>query len=226
MDIFIDVTIMALPILIIRNLKLPLAKKVAVVSAFLFRFLAIGMTVFRLATLPPSLRKDPSQTDAFAPGSSDRTMTAYLPTIATVLATFASILATCIPQLRLFMDSLQAGYLHGAVHDSTDNRNAHGSGGSYAMNKIGGSSRIDPVATMRSQRSVDVVLKNANGQILVEKPGRVKIGVAVGSDEVVVPGHRLRRNSSASDRGESRESHGSDAMIIERTKEWSVRYET
>jgi hypothetical protein len=219
---------MALPILIVRHLQLSLAKKVAVVSAFSVRVFAIGATIFRLATLSPSLRKDPSHTNAFATGSSDLTMTAYLPTIAMVLATFTSIFVTCVPHLRPFMDSLQAGFLSGVIRDSTDNQTSYGSGGSYAMDRVGGSSRVAPLATMRSQRRVDVVLKNANGQILVEKPVRVKIGMngigtAVRANEA---GHRPWRNGSASDRVESGRSHGSDAMIIKQTKEWSVRYET
>jgi hypothetical protein len=231
LDIFIDIAIMALPILIVRHLQLSLAKKVAVVSVFWFRLLAIGMTVFRLTTLPPSLRKDPSQTNAFTTGSSDLTMTAYLPTIATVLASFTSIFVTCVPHLRPFLDSIQAGYLSGVIHDSTDSRIAHGSGGSYAMDKIGGSPRVDPLVTLRSQRSVDVVLKNANGQILVEKPARVKvdmtgIGMAVGTDGVVPPGRRQWRKSGASDGGGSPGSYESNAMIIKQTKEWSVTYET
>lgn len=218
---------MAFPILIVRNLQLALAKKVAVVAAFSFRLLAIGMTIFRLATLPPSLRKDPSRTNAFATGSSDLTMTSYLPTIATLLATFASIFVTCVPHLRPFMDSLQAGFLSGVIHDSADNRTAHGTaygnGGSFALDKVTASSRVDPLATMRSQRSTATVLKNANGQILVETPARV--GRALGTDEVVAPGRHRRQNSSSSEGGVSRGSHGSDAMIIKQTKEWTVTYE-
>jgi hypothetical protein len=215
---------MALPILIVYNLQLALTKKVAVVSAFSFRLLAIGMTVFRLITLPPSLRNDPSRTNAFATGSSDLTMTAYLPTIATLLATFTSIFVTCVPHLRPFMDSLQAGFLSGVIHDSVETRTAYGNGGSYAMDKVGASSQVDPLATMRSQRSAAGVLKNANGQILVETPASVAL--ALGTEKVVAAGaHRQRRNSSGSEGGGSRGSHGSDAMIIKQTKEWSVTYE-
>jgi hypothetical protein len=223
LDILIDVAITGLPILIVRHLQLPLSKKAAVVSAFSFRLLAIGMTVFRLATLPPSLRKNASRTNAFATGSSDLTMTAFLPTIATLLATFASVFVACVPHLRPFMDSLQAGFLSGVIHDGTDHRTAYSNGGSYAMNKVGVSSRANPLATIRSERSVNGVLKNANGQILVEKPAG--IGLAVGTDEVTVAGSLNRGNSNGSDGGGSQRSHGSDAMIIRQTKEWSVRYE-
>jgi hypothetical protein len=225
-DVLIDVAIMALPILVIRNVQLPLSKKVAVVSAFSFRLLAIGMTIFRLVTLPPSLRKDPSRTNAFATGpSADLSMTAYLPTIATLLATFASIFAACVPHLRPFMDSLQAGFLSGVIHDSVENRTSYGNGDSYAMNKVGVSSRTDPPATMRSQRSVEaVVLKNANGQILVETPADIDMALQT-NEAVAARGRRQRRNSSASDGDASHGSHGSDAMIIKQTKEWSVTYE-
>src|ERR1700722_2481505 len=223
LDILIDVAIMGLPILIVHHLQLPLYKKAAVVSAFSFRLLAIGMTVFRLVTLPPSLRKNASRTNAFATGSSDLTMTAFLPTIATLLATFASIFVACVPHLRPFMESLQAGFLSGVIHDSTDHHTAYGNGGSSGMNKGGVNSGTDPLATIRSKHSVNGGLKNANGQILVEKPAG--IGLAVGTDEVIVAGSRNRGNSNGSDGGGSRGSHGSDAMIIKQTKEWSVRYE-
>jgi hypothetical protein len=209
--------------MIVHHLQLPLSKKAAVVSAFSFRLLAIGMTVFRLVTLPPSLRKNASRTNAFTTGSSDLTMTAFLPTIATLLATFASVFVACVPHLRPFMESLQAGFLSGVIHHSTDNRSAYGTGGSYVMNKVGVSSQTDPLATMRSERSVNGMLKNANGQILVEKPAG--IGLAVGTDEVIIAGSRNRRNSNCTDGGGSHGSHGSDAMIIKQTKEWSVRYE-
>jgi hypothetical protein len=215
---------MALPILIVRNLQLPLSKKFAVVSAFSFRLLAIGMTIFRLVTLPPSLRANPSRTSALPTGSSDLTMTAYLPTIATLLATFASIFVACVPHLKPFMDSLQAGFLSGVIHDSGENRTGHSSSGIYAMGKVGVSSRTDTQATMHSQLSADVVFKNANGQILVEKPAG--IGIVLGVDEVIAPiGRRQQRNSSGSDGGGSHGSHGSAAMIIKQTKEWSVTYE-
>jgi hypothetical protein len=223
LDILIDVAITGLPILIVRHLQLPLSKKAAVVSAFSFRLLAIGTTAFRLAILPPSLRKNSSRTNAFATGSSDLTMTAFLPTIATLLATFASVFVACVPHLRPFMDSLQAGFLSGVIHDSTDHRTAYGNGGSYAMNKVGVSSRANPLATTRSERSVNEVLKNANGQILVEKPAG--IGLTVGTDEVIAARSRNRRNSNGSDGVGSQGSHGSDAMIIKQTKEFSVRYE-
>jgi hypothetical protein len=209
--------------MIVYRIQLPLSKKVAVVSAFSFRLLAIGMTVFRLVALPPSLRKNASRTNAFAIGSSDLTMTAFLPTIATLLATFASIFVSCVPHLRPFMESLQAGFLSGVIHDSTDNRTAYGNGGSYTMNKVGVSSRTGPLATMGSERSVNGVLKNANGQILVEKPAC--IGLPAGTNEVIVAGNRNRRNSSSSEGGGSHGSHGSDAMIIRQTKEWNVQYE-
>lgn len=97
------------------------------------------------------------------------------------------------------------------------------------MDKLGRmrtASRTDPLATMRSTRSADV-LKNANGQILVEKPA--DIGVAVAEGETTAPEfaarNRTRRTSTGSDGAGSHGSHGSDAMIIKQTKEWSVRYE-
>lgn len=221
---------MILPILIVRHLQLALAKKFAVVSAFSFHLLAIGMTIFRLVTLPPSLRDDPARTNAFATGSSDLTMTAFLPTIATLLATFASVFAACVPHLRPFMDSLQAGFLSGVIHDSdNNNRTAYSNSGSYAMNKLTAGSRTDPLATMRSERSVHGVLKNANGQILVQRPAQIHptaIGMAVSTNEFASPRHRQRKNTSDSDGAGSGGSHGSGAMIIKQTKEWSVTYET
>jgi len=130
------------------------------------------------------------------------------------------------------MESLQSGFLSGVIDESAhEGRSAYGNG--YAMDKLGTRATVrsnrDPLASVLSTRGdKPVVLKNENGQILVEKPASVPIGLAVGTDEVVAPGHlnlRARRNSAGSDGAGSHGSHGSDAMIIKQTKEWSVRYE-
>ena len=222
---------MILPIIVVRNLQLPLSKKVAVCSAFAARFLAIGMTVFRLATLHDAFRSDASKPLKITSGSADLTFTSYLPTIATLLETFAAILSTCVPHLRPFMESLQSGFLSGVIDESAHGGTAYGNG--YAMNKMGATSTIrstrDPLASVisiKDKRGGVPVLKNADGQILVEKPSHLPIGVAVGTDSVVEPGAmgHGRRGSGGSD-GASHGSHGSDAMIIKQTKEWSVRYE-
>ncbi len=209
-----------------------MAKKVAVCAAFSSRLLAVGMTIFRLATLHSALRSDASAPLSSAPGSSDLTFTSYLPTIATLLETFAAVLSTCVPHLRSFMESLQSGFLSGIIDESAHNQTAYGNG--YALDKMGARSTIrstrDPLASVisiKDKRGGAPLMKNADGQILVEKPVHLPIGVAIGSNEAIAPGttsgHR-RRGSNGSD-GASQGSHGSDAMIIKQTKEWSVRYE-
>jgi hypothetical protein len=101
-DIFTDLAIMALPILVIRDLQLIRRKKTSVVFAFSFRLLAVGMYIFRLITLPDMLRR-----------GTDLTLHAWILTIATLLEIFFGIFATCVPHLRPFMESIQAGYSPG-----------------------------------------------------------------------------------------------------------------
>jgi len=220
-DILSDVAIMVLPVLIVRQLQLSVEKKIAVVFAFTFRAFAIGMCLFRLTQLPHALRRYGA-----ARGSADLTRMSWLAALATMLEIFFSVFSSCIPHLRPFMDSMQAGFLSGKIGDSVHNRSGYVYDNSYAMGKVSKNSATGPLSSMRSARD----LRNANGQILVEKPPGIPIGDVV--VENVAPPNEMghdrpwnRHGSNGSEGARSGGSGGSNAMIIKQTKEWSVRYE-
>jgi len=223
-DIITDLAIMALPVIVVRNLQLPLKKKINVVFAFSFRVLAIGSTVFRLVELPKSLRR-----------GTDVTLAGWLVTVATSLEVFFSIFATCVPHLRPFMESIQAGYLSGVINEG-DTPHSRAYADSYLMNKVGsrtaGGSKME--SHIRSQltsgkRSIDLP-KHGQKDLDVVRPS---IGQAMSTNDVVTTvrgGNRDddrhgRQESVGSEGGKSGGSTGSKAMIIKTTKEWSVSYQ-
>jgi len=218
---------MALPVLIVRQLQLSVEKKIAVIVAFTFRALAIGMCVFRLTQLPYALRQNASVPNSTATGSADLTLKSWLAALATTLEVFFSIFASCIPHLRPFMDSMQAGFLSGKIDESVHDYTGYGN--SYAL---GGVSKRGASAALSSMRSAKD-LRNAKGQILVEKPLGMTLDDEVVVEHAVPPPDGIcsdhppwqGQGCDGSEDARSGGSIGSNAMIIKQTKEWSVRYE-
>ncbi|KAK6382076.1 hypothetical protein LTS17_003961 [Exophiala oligosperma] len=131
-NILTDVAIMAMPILLVHNLHLATKKKVAVCFAFSFRLGAVACTIWRL-----------SEIHRFFDRGTDVTFDIWLPTIATILDLFIGVFSACVPHLRPFMDSIQAGYLSGVA--SEDGRFGYGND-SYLMGKTVSRSNAGVVA--------------------------------------------------------------------------------
>ncbi|KAL2424572.1 hypothetical protein ABEF95_001038 [Exophiala dermatitidis] len=123
-DIVTDVLIVALPIYLVHNLQLPRHKKVAVCFAFSFRLAAVACTAWRLAMLGSFFDRRSYK---------DITFDSWPPTVATILEVFFGVFSACVPHLRPFMDSIQAGYLSGMVQDGSG-RFGYGND-SYLMGK-------------------------------------------------------------------------------------------
>lgn len=222
-DILTDLAIMLLPILVVRELQLNRRKKISVVFAFSFRLIAVGMCVFRLITIPQMLKR-----------GTDVTLNAWIPMTATLLEVFFSIFATCVPHLRPFMESIQAGYLTG-VTDETHNGSGAGygrSGDNYIMSKMGQSKAEKGQMRSHVQSGKTSMDHPRHGQRANELEGRQGIGQALSTNDVVARGTvekpqqaHVRSESVGSDGGRSGGSTGSNAMIIKTTKEWSVSYQ-
>jgi len=231
-DIITDMAIMALPVFLVYNLQLAAQKKFAVCFAFSFRTLAIGCTIWRLTELHK----------LFARGT-DVTFQSWLPTIATILEVFFSIFSACVPHLRPFMESIQAGYLSGVIQEG-DGRFGYGND-SYLMGKMAQSKAA--VSAIRSQAlkseargdSFDLPRQGTQGpdsrahrgigQALTSS-NRIVVNTVRGgkSEKDAIEPRGPERNRSESIGSEGGRSHGSDgskAMIIKTTKEWSVRYQ-
>ena len=225
-DIFTDVAIMILPVLVVRDLQLNLRKKINVVFAFSFRLIAVGMCVFRLITIPNMLNR-----------GTDLTLNAWIPTIATLLEIFFSIFGTCVPHLRPFMESIQAGYLSGVMNEGESHAESRAYGRSqgdkYIMSNMRGQPRTEKSQTrshiQSGKTSIDLP---RHGQRNYDLEGRPGIGQALSTNDVVNRGMiekpaqaHVRNDSAGSEGGRSGESTGSKAMIIKTTKEWSVSYQ-
>jgi len=229
-DIITDVAIMALPVFLVYNLQLAAQKKFAVCFAFSFRICAIGCTIWRLTEI-----------HKFFGRGTDVTFESWLPTIATILEVFFSVFAACVPHLRPFMESIQAGYLSGVIQEG-DGRFGYGND-SYLMGKMAQSKAA--VSAIRSQalkseargdsfelpRQGTQAPEGAHrgiGQALTSS-NRIVIntvrGGKVEKDGIESRPERNRSDSIGSEGGRSHGSDGSKAMIIKTTKEWSVRYQ-
>jgi hypothetical protein len=243
-DIVTDVAIMALPVFLVYNLQLAVSKKLAVCFAFSFRLVAVGCVVWRLT----EMRR-------FYARGSDVTFNSWLPTIATILEVFASVFSACVPHLRPFMESIQAGYLSSVIQEG-DGQFKYGND-SYLMGKMAQSKTASAVRSQALKSdargrgdSFDLPRQGAQGD---GGAGATGIGQAFTSSNRIVIGtvrggtkagpltaaekdyrsgsstdirpERNRSESIGSDGGRSHGSDGSKAMIIKTTKEWSVRYQ-
>ena len=228
-DIISDLALMGLPIWLVYNLQLAVQKKVAVCFAFSFRLLSIGCTIWRM-----------SEMHRFFDRGTDVTFESWVPTIATILEIFASIFAACVPHLRPFMESIQAGYLSGVIQEG-DGRFGYGND-SYLMGKMAQSKAVSAVRSQALKSeirgdSLDLPRQGiALGQ-MNDSSERHGIGQAISSNRAVMnkvtagrpekdlSSERHRSESIGSEGGRSNGSHGSKAMIIKTTKEWSISYQ-
>lgn len=236
-DILTDAAIMGLPIYLVHNLQLPRRKKLAVCFAFSFRIGAMACIIWRLSELY-----------RFFDRASDVTFQSWQPTVATILQVFCSVFASCVPHLRPFMDSIQAGYLSGMIQDS-DGRFGYGND-SYLMGKMAQSKVVSQVRSQAVKRdaksgpSGDADAKQRPGDDASFDLPRQGLGIGraiTSSNRVLVntvcagkadidkhnPGStraRARTDSITSDGAGSHGSDGSKAMIIKTTQEWTVSY--
>ncbi|OAP59077.1 hypothetical protein AYL99_06375 [Fonsecaea erecta] len=228
-DIIIDVALMAIPIWLVHNLQLPMKKKAAVCFAFSFRTLAIACTIWRI-----------SEMRHFFDRSADVPFESWLPTIATILEVFFSIFSACVPHLRPFMESIQAGYLSGVIQEG-DGRFGYGNDsylmGKMAASKTGSALRSNALKSELRGESLDLPRQGATigsmndatshgiGQALTSSNRIVVNKISTGRAEKEFGSERHRSESINSDGGRSHGSDGSKAMIIKTTKEWSVSYQ-
>lgn len=220
-DILSDFALMVIPVWLVYNLQLAVQKKVAVCFAFSFRTLAIGCAIWRMSSM-----------HKFFDRGTDVTFDSWLPTIATILEVFFSVFAACVPHLRPFMESIQAGYLSGVIQEG-DGRFGYGND-SYLMGKMAQSKAVSAIRSqaLKSENrgeSFDLPRQGAT----TEGVDRHGIGRAISSNRVVMnkvsagraSADRHRSESIDTDGGRSHGSDGSKAMIIKTTKEWSVSYQ-
>ena len=214
-DIVLDLFIMALPAFLVYKLQLPFGKKLAVVTAFSFRILAVASTIVRLVELPKFFKR-----------GTDITFESWLPTMATLLEVFFGVLAACIPHLRPFMDALEAGFLTGVINEG-DGRFEYGND-NYIMGKTAQTRArtMDRSQTVRTNNgggdSLELPRQGTTPELTVNASGGLS-HASLGDNEK--DGHRHRSDSGGSDGRHSSESVGSKAMIIKTTKEWSVSYQ-
>ena len=222
-----DLALMCFPVWLVYNLQLATQKKIAVCFAFSFRTLAIACTIWRI-----------SQMHKFFDRSTDLTFESWVPTIATILEVFFSVFAACVPHLRPFMESIQAGYLSGVIQEG-DGRFGYGND-NYLMGKMARSKAIrsQPLKSeIQGGESLDIPRQSISLGKINDSTERHGIGQAISSNRAVVnkvsagkpekdmSNERPRSESIGSEGGRSHGSDGSKSMIIKTTKEWSVSYQ-
>ncbi|OCT53690.1 hypothetical protein CLCR_10262 [Cladophialophora carrionii] len=228
-DILTDLALMVFPIWLVYNLQLAVQKKIAVCFAFSFRTLAVACAVWRMSEMHRFFDRD-----------TDVTFESWLPTIATILEVFFSVFSACVPHLRPFMESIQAGYLSGVIQEG-DGRFGYGND-SYLMGKMAQSKAVSAIRSqaLKSEirgESLDLPRQGITLGQINDSTDRHGIGRAISSNRVVVnkvsagkpekdpSSERNRSDSIGSDGGRSHGSDGSKAMIIKTTKEWSISYQ-
>lgn len=196
-DILTDVSIMALPVFLVHNLQLALKKKIAVCFAFSFRILAVGCTAWRLSEL-----------HRFFERGTDITFESWLPTIATILEVFFCVFSACVPHLRPFMESIQAGYLSGVIQES-DGRFGYGND-SYLMGKMAQSKALSAV---RSQ----ALKSEVRGSLDLPQHGHSR-GHGQGADDVspVDPQHQQQHHQQQQRGGIGQALTSTDRVVINR----------
>ena len=233
-DIALDLAIMALPIMIVAKLQLSRAKKIAVVFAFSFRALTVGCTVFRLTELSSGFDR-----------SIDLTLSSWRLTVATELCVFFAIFATCVPHLRPFLNSIEAGYLTGRIDESEEPRSGFGShseGNSHGRQRKEKLAKGELHHNDNTKLSVISYVRGRRNSHLVESPRRGrKLGDVVTREAVPARGNNdimttvragqwngptisEHGNLQENDERLSDGSGGSNTMIIKATQEWSVTY--
>lgn len=226
-NIITDAALMIIPVYLVYNLQLSVKKKTAVCFAFSFRVLEIGCTIWRL-----------TQLGKFFDRNADVTFDSWLPTIATILELFFGVFSSCVPHLRPFMESIQAGYLSGVMTEG-ESRFGYGND-SYLMGRTAQSKVTSQVRSqhMKSELRGESLDLPRHGTTDAASGGRDGIGQALTSNRIIPsvsggPGamkdsSRAVRNRSESLGSDGAVSHGSDgskAMIIKTTKEWSISYQ-
>lgn len=229
-DIVSDTALMTLPIWLVYNLQLPVQKKIAVCFAFSFRTLSIACAIWRM-----------TQMHKFFDRGTDVTFESWVPTIATILEVFFSIFAACVPHLRPFMESIQAGYLSGMIQEG-DGRFGYGND-SYLMGKMAQSKAESAIRSQALKSDIrgesldlprqgtvvghreETMNRHGIGRAITHNHGAVVSKVSGGKTQNDLSPERHRSESIGSDGGRSHGSTGSKAMIIKTTKEWSVSYQ-
>ncbi|KAI9843957.1 MAG: hypothetical protein M1837_005998 [Sclerophora amabilis] len=98
LNMFTDLILVGLPVLVLKGLQMPKGKKIAIFAAFALRAIDIPLTILRLVYI----------TDTFS--SPDVIYDAYRLAIVTQIGMNASLVVTCAPFLKTFMEQLQPGW--------------------------------------------------------------------------------------------------------------------
>lgn len=218
-SILFDIALMGLPIFLVYKLQLPLKKKIAVCFAFSFRVLAIAATIFRMAEVSKLFDR-----------TQDITFESWLPSIAMEIEIFFSIFTACVPRLRPFMDSIQAGYLSGVIENS-DGRFDYGND-SYVLGKV---AKGSPASATRNEAAGNVPNRDTSldfpqpGTADVRRKRQKRFSVSSArackrSEDFETDRHSQQHLDSIESSTTRVENISSRSGIVE-TKEWIITYE-
>jgi hypothetical protein len=208
---------------------MPLQKRLIILSAFACRLLYV---------FPPCASSSPNLTpDRLIPiiavrlfylspaKNPDPTFNAIIANILTEAALEYSLMSACVTSLRPFLRPFHSGQI-------VDSVGAPGSGlrsgilsksqdSYYMLSAIKGTNIDGASQTVKSIQRPSGSMGSHHGTTY---PGSVVLRPDRGDQQAVIS-PRSRQHSSKVRRDESVDSAGSDQMIIQKTKEWSVQYE-
>jgi hypothetical protein len=98
-DILTDLSVIILPALVIWNVQIPARERWTVFAVFASRLVVVICTAVRLSTLPKYF------------GTSDQSWAAVSPQTWIQVIQCLSIITTCIPCLKPFLESLESGFM-------------------------------------------------------------------------------------------------------------------
>lgn len=192
---------------------MPLQKRLIILSAFACRLLYV---------FPPCASSSPNLTpDRLIPiiavrlfylspaKNPDPTFNAIIANILTEAALEYSLMSACVTSLRPFLRPFHSGQIVDSV------------GAYYALSAIKGTNIDGAAQTVKSIQRPSGSMGSHHGTTY---PGSVVLRPDRGDQQAVIS-PRSRRHSSKVRRDESVDSAGSDQMIIQKTKDWSVQYE-
>lgn len=210
-DMLSELVILVLPIFMMKPVRVPLSKKIFVISVFFCRITYVIASIVRLVFLPNSAQ------------SSNFTFEDINPVITTQIVLCVSIVTACIPSLKPLLEAFNSGQM--AINVKGAN-GYYGSGSNqksaqhYVMDKVSTTHSTTQSAN-RSQRGPAELV----GDELNSSRGR---RTEKQSKNYHSHGNSItasRRTTSQDDDAASIASQQSETMIIKKDIAWTVRYE-
>lgn len=209
-DMLSELVIMVLPIFMMKPVRVPLSKKIFVISVFFCRITYVIATIVRLVFLPVSTQ------------SQNFTFEDINATITTQIVLCVSIVTACIPSLKPLLEAFNSGQM--VINVKNGANGYYGSGSNprsnqqYVMDKVSTTHSMTHSAT-RSQRGPAELVADESHSSRGRRPDKQAKNYHSHGNSIAAS-QDLHGDDSA-----SIASQQSETMIIKKDVAWTVRYE-